>query len=287
MINSSNNNGLKEVLIFLFIFIQASTVSAQNNSGIFVGAGVAAAALLSDNQIVAMKSYAEHKALEWYLDEYDIPDGARIKVNCLNLQGNKWNDISSSNSVVVRFEEYSSGVILYGHNDKPLIRQVIFVLSDGWWNSYGVEFTRVKPIVIDESNVEELLIGMLNLMGNSKAIAYSKDSIVFYDFEIIKSIDGEASTIRKPKAVLRTDNIVGDFSHSDGIDFKSDDNKHYHLGIVNGWGYTFWDLPKLRVKLTINTNGTGFYVEETQDLIILKNEVITEILKVYSPLKDI
>ena len=85
-------------------------------------------------------------------------------MECLNLVGEKWNDISSTNSVLVRFTEFKTGFTnKLGGN--PKIRHVIFVTSDGWWNRYGTEFNITTPIVIDDSNVESLLMGIFNLMG--------------------------------------------------------------------------------------------------------------------------
>jgi len=252
------------------------------------GVGVAAAAIMGAAQLEAMRTYAEYKALEWYLNEYDIKDGSRISVECLNLQGNKWKDISSTNSVVVSFKEYNSGLIVSGINDKPTIKQVIFIVSEGWWNSYGVDFNVVKPLVIDNSNVEEILLALINLMGNEKVRAYNRDSISFYNFRLYRDNEsGQASMTKSTDAIVGLSNIAGDYKFNRGLIFMTDEGAFFSV-IQNGAsGHTFWDLESLDAKLMLSNDGIGFYVKETKDLVLLKNRVLTKIFDPFGPLNEL
>ena len=253
-----------------------------------IGVGVAAAAIMGAAQLEAMRTYAEYKALEWYLNEYDIKDGSRISVECLNLQGNKWKDISSTNSVVVSFKEYNSGLIVSGINDKPTIKQVIFIVSEGWWNSYGVDFNVVKPLVIDNSNVEEILLALINLMGNEKVRAYNRDSISFYNFRLYRDNEsGQASMTKSTDAIVGLSNIAGDYKFNRGLKFMTDEGAFFSV-IQNGAsGHTFWDLQSLDAKLMLSNDGIGFYVKETKDLVLLKNRVLTKIFDPFGPLNEL
>lgn len=278
---------LNRVIVFLLVFGFTSKLKSQSKSDVVaVGAGVAAAALLTKVQIEAMKDFVEHKSLEWYLTEYGIENGKRINVECLNLVGEKWNDISSTNSVLVRFTEFKTGFAtsLGGY---PTIRHVIFVTSDGWWNQYGTRFNVISPIVIDDSNIESLLLGIINLMGNERVSAYSSDSIVYYQIgSRINQIDKTMEMTKKVESILSVDLITDDYFNIRGITFKTADKKEYNIGISSSRnGYTFWDIDDLGVKLSLSSKGVGFFLKETQDLVVMKNKVLNEIFESYSPLR--
>ena len=278
---------LSRVIVFLLIVGFTSKLKSQSRTDVVaVGGGVAAAALLSKVQIEAMKDFVEHKSLEWYLTEYGIENGKRSYVECLNLVGETWNDISSTNSVLVRFTEFKTGFTnKLGGN--PKIRHVIFVTSDGWWNRYGTEFNITTPIVIDDSNVESLLMGIFNLMGNESISAYNKDSIVYYEIgSRANQIDKTLELTKTVENVLSVDLISDDYFNVKGITFKTANNKTYKIGVSDARrGYTFWDIDELGVKLSLSRKGVGFYVKETQDLVVMKNKVLNEVFETYSPLR--
>ena len=123
-------------------------------------------------------------------------------------------------------------------------------------------------------------------MGNEEVLAYSSDSIVYYQIgSRINQIDKTMEMTRK-ESVLSVDLITDDYFNIRGITFKTADKKEYNIGISSSRnGYTFWDIDDLGVKLSLSSKGVGFFLKETQDLVVMKNKVLNEIFESYSPLR--
>ena len=106
--------------------------------GIAAGAaGVLVGVIAAMAMIDKYEEQFEHEATEWILSNDTLKE---FQKKLFDFQASGYDD--SDNISAIPF------IVRSLNNDKPYI--LIFVLSQGWMNEFGIDFTYVKPLIFDK-----------------------------------------------------------------------------------------------------------------------------------------
>jgi hypothetical protein len=121
---------MKLRIILLILLIQTNNIRAQKAevAAAAVGAGIAifAAAAAYDAFIEKL----ENEATEWVL--MNRPECKEFQLKIMNLRGEKLTNMSEISSCTF---------IVKPKGEKEFV--MIWIVSDGWWNEFGVDFNRI------------------------------------------------------------------------------------------------------------------------------------------------
>ena len=107
---------------------------AQNDDLINLAAGAFTTAIA----ISEIREILEQSATEWVIQNSNYKDGDTFEVKHLFYDLNSTSDLSRTRSILFKVTK---------NNEKPKI--LVFFCSPGWYNQYGIIFTRVKDVLID------------------------------------------------------------------------------------------------------------------------------------------
>lgn len=273
---------LKFLLVVLIHFVLISNPlcgqnTPLNNGAVGIGLVGGAIALSEANaqQLEALNKVIEQRALAWFIQNHEM-ENTTVYVRCLSLEGNKWNDLSSTNSVVVEFRQYPLG-------KKPVLTYVVFILSNGWWNEYGTQFSKFVPIVIDKTqNASDFLIGTLQLLGEGNITPISKDSIL----NVKNTFDGKEVRSTTTSYFSLSD-IRYPFTWKNGftVASKTEEGDFLELQLVpkSEQGYRVCESTSKRYLFVLNNSQMGIFIDETGDIVYLKNSLLEKILGSFFP----
>jgi len=115
---------------------------------------------------------AELSAAEYYLKSTPGLDKP-FELKLLNSKGTSFKDLSSTTTLVFAITELdinNSDTSFYNPNKKLLI----LFLNSGWINEYGIDFTKVIPVIFTSNDWFNLYKEFLNISGFPKIESLSK-----------------------------------------------------------------------------------------------------------------
>ena len=144
---------MKRLLVILF-FISLNGFSQGKKSDLPTAsaAGVLGGALTFGALTPIVIEQFEHEAVEWVLSNDTLRE---FKLKLMQFEATKidnFNNISAVPFIVQPTRLENSYVLL-------------FVLSPGWWNQYGVEYTKIKPLIINRKLWDDITLKYLNISG--------------------------------------------------------------------------------------------------------------------------
>lgn len=152
------------ILIVLVLFIPKYSKAQNNNTGAI--AGVAGGLLAIGVGIAAveeMKERAELTATQWILLNH--PEFKSFSLKTLDFNGKKLKDMSSTSVISFKIQEFnpSDKIVLDGK------KQVLFgFTSYGWINETGIDFNKVKWILIDSEEWMNMMVAYSTVSSNEK-----------------------------------------------------------------------------------------------------------------------
>ena len=194
------------------------------------GIAAAAAGLLAVGGAIAavesLKESLELRAVEYILREK--PDFVDFDLSTNTLNGVKANDLS--NVGVVTYE------VINNVNDQKLL--LFAFTSDGWWNEYGVDYSKILWKFFDKKSYAGLLAKYLTL-------AVGED---------VSDIDVATGMFRN-KSFTKIDGDVLEFNKMDGDSY-----------LVLDYSEEF--------KIVYNERVMGLFLKETYDLLQVKSRTV-------------
>ena len=194
------------------------------------GIAAAAAGLLAVGGAIAavesLKESLELRAVEYILREK--PDFVDFDLSTNTLNGVKANDLS--NVGVVTYE------VINNVNDQKLV--LFAFTSEGWWNEYGVDYSKILWKFFDKKSYAGLLAKYLTL-------AVGED---------VSDIDVATGMFRN-KSFTKMDGDVLEFNKMDGDSY-----------LVLDYSEEF--------KIVYNERVMGLFLKETYDLLQVKSRTV-------------
>lgn len=168
---------MKKILVFVLMFGVVLTSNAQRKKAASsnTGGGAVAGAAVGVVGAVALAAYYEHQmremveqsAMEWALANKEYSHGDKLEMKLISWEIKAVNDISATRNLLFKFKR----------NNEPY-EVIIFILSEGWWNSYGVEFSKVQPIEMDKNLWSDILYSFVEIACVDEGIQLiGKDSV--------------------------------------------------------------------------------------------------------------
>ena len=194
------------------------------------GIAAAAAGLLAVGGAIAavesLKESLELRAVEYILREK--PDFVDFDLSTNTLNGVKANDLS--NVGVVTYE------VINNVNDQKLV--LFAFTSEGWWNEYGVDYSKILWKFFDKKSYAGLLSKYLTLAVG----------------EVVSDIDVATGMFRS-KSFIKIDGDVLEFNKMDGDSY-----------LVLDYSEEF--------KIVYNERVMGLFLKETYDLLQVKSRTV-------------
>lgn len=218
------------IVVVLFCLTPQKSNSQNNETAITsVGAGVI--------DVKEIEERAELIATQWILS--NSLELTSFSLKTLSFDGKKLKDMSSTSVITYKIQEFTPG-------NKPELdgkKQVLFgFTSQGWINQYGINFDKIKWILVDEQEWVNMMVSYVKIsseeQGDSKiAESLKKGKVVSSGVKI------------KSKLVIPFYKLKGD------------------MFVVADYSSNF--------KLIYNEKSLGIYLKETNDLVqIGKSDVV-------------
>lgn len=141
------------LLLVLLCLIIPKAHTQEKGAGIVAAVAGLAAIGGAIAAIEQMKEQAELRATEYILSEY--PDMSSFSLKTLDFDGKKSKDMSAVSIITYKIQEFQLA-------DKPELNGKKYVLfgftSYGWVNSNGVDFSKVRWIIIDSEEWMRMMV---------------------------------------------------------------------------------------------------------------------------------
>ncbi len=286
---------MKKLLILIVIFLNplADIFSQKRgNTAAKVGSAIAGGIAAGISYKAIRNAYEENfenRATEWVLTNDTITD---FKLSIIRFDAVKDEDFQNVTAIpfIVKPKNIESSYI------------ILFVLSGGWQNQFGIDFTKVKPIIMDREYWGRLMKTYLNICGHyqiddiNNIQTYSKIPANFVlseedkksgDYSYINkfSPNGQISLQRLKKTGYKMSlstlidieddsfrffkKLEGSKSENGIFPLKNDRGEDMHLVI---------DFDET-LKIDYNEDDLNLFVKETNDLFKLKRKVLIDITK--------
>ncbi|QNJ97019.1 hypothetical protein [Constantimarinum furrinae] len=232
---------MKKIILLgtICLLLFQNSIAQDKGSGL-VAAAVGLAAI--GGAIVAveqMKEQAELKATEYVLNTH--PDMNSFSLKTLDFDGKKSKDMANATLITYKIQEFSLA-------EKPELDGKKFVLfgftSYGWVNEYGVDFSKVRWMMIDDREWLNMMVAYVKTASSER-----NDS----------NIEG---TLKSGKIVNR--GVKG--GSGIAIPFYK----------MDGDMYTVRDYNDM-MRLVYNERSLGIYLKETSNLIQIGRDDIIKI----------
>lgn len=229
---------IKIITLCLCLLFSFKSQAQKNNGVVAAVAGLAAigGAIAINAQ---MKELAELKATEWVL--YKHPEFTSFSLKTLDFDAKKKKDASAVSIVTYKIQ-------LFEPSDKPELngkKYVLFAfLSDGWRNSYGLDFSKFMWHLVDEKEWISMMTSYVKVSSDEKNI------------EAIKN------TLKEGKIVNK------------GVKVKSKLVLPFYK--LEGDMYVVTDYSDM-MKIIYNERSLGIYLKQTRNLVQIGRDDIIEI----------
>ena len=271
------------------LIAQKKGVAGGIAGGIAVGAvGVFAAKAMIDKY----EEHFEHEATEWVLSNDTLKE---FQLKLFDFQASGYDD--SDNISAIPF------IVRSLNNDKPYV--LIFVLSQGWMNEFGIDFTYVKPLIFDKDYWNLIIFNYINISGavnitNLEEIPlyekylgqkgwFSPNDQQLENKEWIKK-----SRVSQSGKELRDElyRRLGSSAKISQIHDVNNDNIQFNIGLnntrriyeyplredIDGDTHIISDIND-EIMLDFNERDMSIFLKKTSDLFKLKRKMIVEITK--------
>ena len=269
---------MKQLLALMLIFgvllntqgQNKKAASAANSTGIAAaaaGLGAIAAAVYYERQ---MREMVEQSAMEWALSNKTIENGDLVEMKLIQWEVKAVTDISSTRNLLFK----------YKLNDNPY-EIIMFILSQGWWNEYGVQFSQVNAITIDIALWTDIMGTLATVASkDSRLIVIRNDSL---QLKYTTTIQRAASNNEIEEVELNiTENI--DFGRLKRIRgrslvFEISNKKELFIELVKikGDEHIIGILENDGLLLDYNEKRINVYNKKTKDLIKMNLSAVNEI----------
>ena len=274
----TKSSKMRKVFVFIMMFCLVLSSSAQkkratNNGGAGVAAaagvvGAIAAAAYYEHQ---MREMVEQSAMEWFLFNKPINDGDRIEMKLIDWEIKSFTDISATRTLLFRYKV----------NNEPN-KVVMFILSQGWWNDYGIVFTKVKPVELGQDDWMSIIKKLVLISTDSIRFTNELQCEIFYTIKTeLYNVYGEFSGVKK-----ELEKVEADFKNFKGIVrrdfvFENEDKKDTKIPIpeLNGDTHLVGMLPEQKLIIDFNEKKLNLFNSDTRDLIKISNGAVKEITR--------
>jgi len=270
----------RKIIIFLLFYLLTYNIYSQKNEAIAAGAagvvaGIVGVKLVVDN----LKEQFEHEAVEWVLANDSL---YKFNLKLMSFEATKIDNLNSISAVpyIVRTPDSENSYVL------------IFVLSPGWYNQYGVDFTYVKPLKFNKKKWENIMLHYMNLASNVQFSDINKIPTYTYMLHqkakklkesdndnnyILGSISGyEYSGINMPLSSIKNIN-------SNTFVFKNEGNGKRNLlfPLIDYLDEDTHYVSKINeeIKIDFNEENLNIFLIETEDLFRMKRKILIDITK--------
>lgn len=259
---------MRKLLIVLAFLSVIQKSKAQNNTAVAIGAGITAiaAAAYYENQ---MREMVEQSAMEWFLFNKPVNDGDVIEMKLIDWEIKSFTDISATKTLLFKYKV----------NREPT-KVVMFILSEGWWNDYGIVFTRVKPVELGKEEWMQIVKKLLEISSDS--VAYEGDNICTLFYTRQEDIENNFGQIIGVRTV--TDSETVNVNGFKGIInkkyvFETDGKKNIEVAVprLNGDTHLVGVLPEQDLIIDFNEKKLNIFNSDTRDLIKISNGAVKEI----------
>ena len=269
---------MRKVFVFVMMFCLVLSSSAQkkratSNSGAGVAAaagvvGAIAVAAYYENQ---MREMVEQSAMEWFLFNKPINDGDRIEMKLIDWEIKSFTDISATRTLLFRYKV----------NNEPN-KVVMFILSQGWWNDYGIVFTKVKPVELGKDEWVSIIKKLVEISTDSIRFTGEYDCEIFYTITSpVENSFGDVVGVKKELQI-----IEADFQKFKGIIrrnyvFDSEGRRNIQIPVpeLNGDTHLVGMLPEQKLIIDFNEKKLNLFNSDTRDLIKISNGAVKEITR--------
>lgn len=148
-------NILLACLSILSILPNYSNGQKKGDAGVIAAAAVvggAIGAIAAASSVELAKEAMERNMVEWVLSKKDHSKKTTFDLSLMKWEASKKEDLSKVSVVGFKYTEKKEGHLV-----------LLNICSPGWWNDYGVDFSRVKVYEINKINWTKILIAYLNL----------------------------------------------------------------------------------------------------------------------------
>ena len=153
---------MKKLLVFVLMFgvvltsngqrKKAATSNTDGGAVAEAAVGIVGAIALAAYYEYQMREMVEQSAMEWALANKEYSHGDKLEMKLISWEIKAVTDISATRNLLFKFKR----------NNEPY-EVIIFILSEGWWNSYGVEFSKVQPIEMDKNLWSDILYSLVDI----------------------------------------------------------------------------------------------------------------------------
>lgn len=277
----------KFILLILISLIVSVDVYPQKGKAAGGVAGLIGGAVAVKLMIEMLKEQFEHEATEWILaNDTDLTE---FNLKLMSFDATKIDNLNTMSAVpfIVKTRKRENSYIL------------IFVLSPGWKNEYGVDITFIKPIVFTQEYWKQILLTYLNTAGvipveNLSAIPVynlvknatpNEEELASGEYVLIESI---SENDKVEKFVYKKSNgVFADMKNIDDVDRTKIEFKE-----VDGKGKISFPLRKDldgdthlvaniddELKIDFNEKDLNIFLKETGDLFRLRRNIILKMTK--------
>ena len=284
-------------LAAVYLCVLTTNTSAQNkapnsqNTGGAAAAAVGGIAIAAIAGAIAYEQYIETlelQATQQYLNSYKESDIFKVKL--LSDQLTSMKDLSSTSVLAFGITEYETQDNFLV---KPKHRIMLMLLSHGWANEYGINFSFVTTKILDRNKWNSLYFNYINSMAYpkfpsaqeikgftqvyekkyneanvQKLIIYNRELGVdeyFIDANILIPIGSNLKIDQDKITVDKAIDIYTKETYFLASKFKLDGDTYIHSDFDS------------EISLIYNENKLGIYDKNLKNLVQLKNKGITAI----------
>ena len=254
---------MKNFILICFVFLlPIRNLNAQNQSlattaAIVGGAAIAGVAIAMS--VESTKEGLEREMTEWVFENKKYDSNTEFDLSLIKWEVSTKADLSNVRIALFKYKEKGK---------EPLL--LLSILSPGWFNDYGVSFSRVKVVELNKESWGKIIKTYLNLAKSDKvkenvelnSIPVEMEKYLFSKKEDVKSVD-----IKYLKNIIDGEMVFGDGNYSARFLLKN---------YLNGDKHIVKDVDD-RFVCDFNEGSLNLFYKETRDLIRIKRSAIVEI----------
>ena len=242
------------LLLNQFLFPLSTNSQAKKTIPI-VMATAAVAGIMQASNIESVKGALERQMVEWILQNRKFEGRKLFDLRLLLWNAAKREDLSNVSIAVFSYSEFGKLPSVY-----------LNILSPGWINDFGVDFSKVKIVEIDQAKWSSIVVKYLNL-------ARKQNMPEITDIETIPAFDRKGKMYAIPFYLLTGLSISG-------VDFMTElEAAKYYFD--DGFGQDSHVIEDLDENFIIDFHGgdLNLYMKNTSDLVRIKRNAIVEITR--------
>ena len=298
-----SSNFLKLLCLTLLVFAnpalgQNKAPSNSGNAATIAAAG-AAVAIGAISIAAAWEDWvesAELSAAEYYLKS--TPGlNKPFELKLMSSQGTSFKDLSSTTTLVFTITEYEINE-LDNSFENPNKKLLVLFLNSGWINEYGVDFTRVIPLIFTYDEWMSIYKEYLNISGFPKIDNLSEVKVFqkVSEKDYLNETERDRHIFTQPGSAASSFFVANERVLKFNDSFRVDKNRVYTT-IYTKEGNAIECLVQNRIKLNgdtflrkeynstmsilYNENKLCIFLKDQKILVQLKNSVLDEIIQFF------